>query len=78
MHALSRLRARIGNQQVDFAAPAAGGHDHPFAGAELHLPRGQVGGADHQPADKVFGLVHSLDAGQHRAAVVAAEAEREF
>ena len=44
--------------------PGAGGGDHAFAQAELHLPRRQVGDADDQPADEVLRLVGFLDAGE--------------
>ena len=42
------------------------------------FPRGEIGHADHQPADQILGLVDALDAGENGAAVVAAEADREF
>ena len=75
MDPLSRFRPCVGREQIDFAAPAAGGDDHAFAQAELHLPRGEVGGTNHQPADQMLRLVDALDAGEHRAAIVAAEAQ---
>ena len=78
MHSLAGFCACVGGEQIDFAVAAAGGDDHAFADAELHLPRGEIGRADHQPADEVFRLVHAFDAGEDRAAIVAAEAEREF
>ena len=77
MHPLSGFRAGVGSQQIDFAF-AASRHDHPFAKAELHLARRQVGRANHQSADQVFGLVSALDAGEHRAAVVAAKTQGQF
>ncbi len=55
MHALPRFRAAVGGQKIDFATATAGGHDHALAGAELHLPRGQIRHANHQPADQSAG-----------------------
>ena len=48
MHALSRLGTFCHPQQKHIFAPRPGGQDHAFAGAELHLPRGQIGRQHHQ------------------------------
>ena len=61
MHALAGLSALVGRQQEDVLAAAAGGEDHPLAGAELHFPRGEVGDHNHQPPNQVFRLVSLLD-----------------
>ena len=65
-------------QKIDFATAAAGGDNHAFASAELHLPRGQIGHADDQPANQIGRLINALDAGQHSATVTAAQTEDEF
>src|SRR3990172_2757137 len=78
MHSLPGDGAGIGGQQEHFFAAGATGGDHAFAEAEFHLPRGEVCDADHQPADEIVRLVRFLDAGEHGARVVAAEAEREL
>ena len=77
-NSLAGLCPGIGSEQIDFAATAAGGDDHAIACAELHFPRRKIGHADDQPADELFRLVDALDAGEDRAALFAAEAEREL
>ena len=59
-------------------AVRAGGGDHAFADAEFHFPRGEVGDADDESADEIFGLVGFFDAGEDVFRRVAAEAEREL
>ncbi len=49
---------------VEFAGGVAGGKDHAFRNAEAHLARGKVGDDDDVFADKVFGFVGALDAGE--------------
>ena len=63
MHPLARLRVAVGEEEVDFVF-AAGGDDHPLAQAELHLPRGQIRRANHQPPHQVLGPIDALDAGK--------------
>ena len=64
MHPLPRLGARRRGEEENLVLAAAGRHDHAVAGAELHLPRGEVGRANHQPADQLLGPIDRLDAGK--------------
>ena len=75
MHPLPRLGSFVGREQEYFLAARTRGDDHALAQPELHLSRRQVGHAHNQPAHEFFGLIRFLDAGEDRAAVLAAKAE---
>ena len=74
MNSMAWLRAAVGAEQENLLATGAGGYDHAFANTELHLSRGEICHADHQPADEVFRFVGAFDAGENGAMIVAAEA----
>ena len=78
MHAHSRRGAFIEGEQKDIRAAGAAGGDHPFAEAELHLPRREIGDHHHQPADEFFCFVSGFDAGEDLSLNAAAQAQFEF
>jgi len=57
-------------------AVCTGSGDHAFARAEFHFAWSEVGDADDEFADELFGLVGFFDSGEDVLGRAAAEAER--
>ena len=78
MHALPGLGAAVRIEQINLLTAHSGCQYHSFADSELHFSRREIGAQDHQPADKVFRLVGTLDSRENVTRSLASHAERQL
>ena len=75
----ARQGARVRREEKHpFGTGTAGGHHHAFAESEFHLPRREIGHHDDQATHERGGVVEALDAREHGAGDIPAEADGEF
>ena len=72
------MRLEHEQARVGLLVAVRGGQDHPFADAELHLARRQVGDHDGELADQLLGRVGRLDAAEDGARRRLADVERQL